>query len=133
MISPYAAPTDNRFITIAFAGTTIERNTTVSRMKDRPSTSRMMIGVYRSEMSKKSFVNAVSPPTRTPESGPKACGTYWSRSAVTASTAAWLCESVASPANGIATSVTVPSWLVWGGWGLANAGLLATAVSSAWI
>ncbi len=44
-MSPYAAPTDSRFITIAFAGTTIERNTTVSRMKDRPSTSRMMIGV----------------------------------------------------------------------------------------
>ena len=36
----------------------------------------MMIGVYWSEMSKKSFVDAVSPPTRTPESWPKACGTY---------------------------------------------------------
>ena len=92
-----------------------------------------MIGVYRLEMSKKSFVSAVSPPTRTPEFVPKACGTYWSRSAVTASTAAWLCESVASPANGIATSVTVPSWLVWGSRGVANAGLFATAESSALI
>ena len=44
-IRPYAAPTDSRFITIAFAGTTIERNTTVRSRNDSPSTSAMMIGV----------------------------------------------------------------------------------------
>jgi len=34
-------------------------------MNDNPNTTRMINGVYRSEMSKKSFTNAVSPPTST--------------------------------------------------------------------
>ncbi len=50
---------------IALTGTTIERNTTVSSRNDSPKTTRMISGVYVSEMSKKSFTNAVSPPTST--------------------------------------------------------------------
>ena len=33
---PYAAPTDSRFMTTAFSGTTIERNTTSSSRKLSP-------------------------------------------------------------------------------------------------
>ena len=43
-ISPYAAPTESRLSAIAFAGTTIERNATVSRMKLKPSTNANTIG-----------------------------------------------------------------------------------------
>ena len=50
---------------IAFTGTTSERNTIVSRTNDSASTSRMINGVYVSEMAKKSVTNAVSPPTST--------------------------------------------------------------------
>jgi hypothetical protein len=84
-------------------------------------------------MSKKSFTVAVSPPTSTPESAPKACGTYVSRIAVIASTAASLELSVASPAKGKRTSVTVPSALVCGGCGSPNDVSLEAAASSAWI
>ena len=63
-------------MTIAFTGTTIERNTTVSSTNDSHSTTKMISGVYVSEMSKKSFTNAVSPPTSTSASMPSnAAGT----------------------------------------------------------
>ena len=50
---------------MAFAGTTNERNTTVSRMNDNSNTTMMISGVYVSEISKKSFTKALSPPTST--------------------------------------------------------------------
>ncbi len=43
--SPYAAPTDSRFITIALSGTTSERNASSSSTKLRPSTSAKIHGV----------------------------------------------------------------------------------------
>src|SRR5215216_7431194 len=61
-------------------------------------------------MSKKSLTKAVSPPTNTPESLPNALGTYSSRIRVIASTAASLDSSDASPANGMRTSVMLPSF-----------------------
>ena len=41
---PYAAPTDNRFMTMLVSGTTIDLKATSSRMKLRPSTSANTIG-----------------------------------------------------------------------------------------
>jgi hypothetical protein len=43
--SPYAAPTESRFMITALIGTTMERKTTISRMKLRPRTKRKTIGV----------------------------------------------------------------------------------------
>ena len=107
---PYAAPTDSRFITIALAGTTSERNTTVSSTNESASTSARMIGLYLSETSKKSLMNALSPPTSTVAPLPaNAAGTYSVRSFPMASVAASLCVSTASPASGISTRATVPS------------------------
>ena len=44
--APYAAPTESRFIKIALIGSTIERNTTVSRMNESPSTNARTIHWY---------------------------------------------------------------------------------------
>jgi len=43
-ITPYAAPIDSRFMITAFSGTRTLRNTTMSRRKDRRSTSPMNTG-----------------------------------------------------------------------------------------
>ena len=57
----------------------------------------MMIGVYEREMSKKSFTNAVSPPTRHPRVLAERLGTYVSRRRVIAATAASLCARSPRP------------------------------------
>ena len=48
---------------IALAGTTIERNTTISRMKLSPSTKMKMIGVYFDVTANESTFTAVWPVT----------------------------------------------------------------------
>ena len=73
----------------AFIGTTIDRKTSSSTKKLRPSTNPNTIGVYLSTTVNRSAVTAVSPPTNTSTGTPSnADGMYRSRSAATASTVA---------------------------------------------
>src|SRR5581483_11731123 len=105
--SPYAAPTDSRLRTIEVAATTIERKTTVSRMKLSPSTKTNTFGSHALIASMKSTLSAVSPPTRTRASVPRnACGMSTSRRWRTASSAG---SPVLSPPTSTPIAATAPS------------------------
>jgi len=102
---------------IALTGSTIDRNTTVSNRNESPNTKRKTIGVYVEATSKKSFENAVWPPTSTLIPVPaNAWGMYVSRSFVIACVAASEAGSVDGPASGTSTSVMLPSGATCGGW-----------------
>src|SRR6266480_515185 len=109
--APYAAPTDSRFMMIAFSGSTTDRNTTVNRMKDNPSTNASTIHWYLFATSRKSVKNAVLPPTSTvvPGASLNACGTIVPRR----SRIAWK-EQLPDGSNlrYASTSIAVPSLLV---------------------
>ena len=60
---PKAAPIDSRFITIAFSGTSTERNTAISRSAESRITTPMKSGSFSEIASPKSSKTAVMPPT----------------------------------------------------------------------
>ena len=70
-ISPYAAPTDNKFMMIAFKGITTDRNATIKSGKLNPRTTTKTMGVYVLTRSKKSALDAVNPVTNTSASTPE--------------------------------------------------------------
>ncbi len=93
---------------IALIGTTIDRNTTISRMNERPSTNARTIHWYVSVRSRKSRKNAVFPPTETstPSTPWNAAGTTSSRRSVIASKEASLWVV---PWKNADTRIAVPS------------------------
>src|SRR6266511_440241 len=106
--SPYAAPTDSRFRTMAVSGTTTERNTIISRRNDSARTNASTIGWYRSVMAKKSRLRAGSPPTNTwaADPGGNAAGTYCDLIRPTDPTAAF---PEGSPITGAETRTVSPA------------------------
>ena len=75
--TPYAAPTESRFSTIAFSGTTIERNATSSSTNANASTNAITYGIPCFIWRVKSTSSAVTPVTAvsTPGTRPSVCGT----------------------------------------------------------
>ena len=61
--TPYAAPIESRFITAAFSGTTIERNTSISSRNDTAMTAPMKSGSVSASWALRSSVMAVMPET----------------------------------------------------------------------
>ncbi len=57
--TPYAAPIDSRFISAAFSGTRIERNTSISSTNDNSTTAPMNTGSAPATLSARSMNIAV--------------------------------------------------------------------------
>ena len=60
---PYAAPTESRLTAIAVSGIAIDRNASVSRMKDSVSTNPITSGSQRALTANASRASAGEPPT----------------------------------------------------------------------
>ena len=106
VITPYAAPTDSRFSTIAVPAITGERNATSISRKVTTSTNANTGRIEWCNWSLKSTPNASCPPTATlaPDSSPKVCGTTCVRKVFSACTDA---ASVPFPANGTSICATL--------------------------